>query len=966
VPRANPTLLAVLVLLASVAPVAADELQPAKTLEATAGEPEPPKTPEAGEVVPGEVVVKWRDADRGPDTARARGLKVVAELGVPGKGMPALLSTEGRAVDAVLAELRADPAVQYAEPNYAVRLVEEPSIAAVGVNDPMTAGQYSLDRMRVRDAWSLETGGSGVIAVLDTGVQANHRDLAGRVLPGYDFVNNDSNAADDNGHGTWVAGIIAANANDGYGMAGITWSDKILPVKIMTREGTGDTADLTSAIVWAANQGATVINMSVGGFPASQYVQDAVNYAWSKGAVLIGAAGNNGVQETFYPASFTNVVSVSATQVDDEFAHWSSHGAKVDVSAPGASVQTTNCTVCTYADHHTWGDHTYISGTSFATPNVAGVVALIRARYPSYSPAQVVSRLISTVDDLGYPGHEIRYGRGRVNAYRAVGGSVSSLSHVSGDASEPNNSLAAARKIPFGTRRPSLYPAGDVDVFYVDVPRAGRLDVRVGGVVDTRAYPWNRSSLPIDPIVELYSAAGTLLQRVDAQWESGTELASVQVGAAGRVSIRVLNFYPNGNRTAYSVTPAFVDNVTPKVASRTPSPGAARVSYDGASITATFDEPVSGVGAGTVLLKSASGSTVAATVTYASSARRAMLVPSAPLAAEATYSVSLTGGIKDAVGNALAATSWSFTTGKSVPRVAGPDRYATAAAVSGSAFKAGVPVVYIATGTSYPDALAGGPAARMGNGPLLLTAPRALPVSTAAELTRLKPGRIVILGGTSVVSSGVESTLRGYTAGGVTRLAGTDRYATAAAISRAAFPSGASIVYIVTGSTFPDGLAASAVAARAKAPILLSHAGSLPSTTSTELRRLAPSQIVVMGGPSAVGDAVLQQLKGYAATVRRIAGADRYETAVKLSAATFAANSVGSVYVAAGTAFPDGLASGPVAGLSGSPLLLVPSNALPAGVAAELKRLDPSRVVIIGSSGVVSDAVRNQIRAIWP
>ncbi|MGI8999798.1 MAG: S8 family serine peptidase [Candidatus Limnocylindria bacterium] len=649
--RALPSLLAALVLFTMAGPVAADDA-------------DAPGTPAAGEVVPGEVVVKWRDAGRGAAIARTRGLAIVAELGVPGQGMPSVLSTGGRTVDAVIAELRADPSVEYAEPNYVVRLAQEPAVAAVSVNDPKTAGQYSLDQMWVRDAWSLATGGSGIVAVLDTGVQASHPDLAGRVLPGYDFVNNDTNAADDNGHGTWVAGIIAANANDGYGIAGISWSDEILPVKIMTREGNGDTADLTSGIVWAANNGATVINMSVGGFPSSPYVQDAVDYAWDKGVVLVGAAGNNGVQEDFYPAAFPNVVSVSATQVNDEFSNWSSFGPKVDVSAPGASVQTTNCTVCTYADHNTWGDHTYISGTSFAAPNVAGVVALIRARYPSDTPAQVVSRLISTVDDLGYSGTDIRYGSGRVNAFRALGGSTPAVAVSSGDAHEPNNVLSAARPIPLGTAtRPSIHPAGDVDVFAVDVPRAGRLDVRVTGVTDTRVYPWNRSALPIDPIVELYNASGTLLKRVDNVWEGGIELASVSIGAPTRIIVRVRNFYANGNRSAYSVTPTYVDTVAPKVIARSPAPAAVNVARS-AVATVSFDEPVSGVSSSSFRIRdTVTGSIVPAAVTYDSSRREARAVVSSTLAPARAFTVEVTSAIKDAGGNSTTATSWVFTTG---------------------------------------------------------------------------------------------------------------------------------------------------------------------------------------------------------------------------------------------------------------------------------------------------------------
>ncbi len=319
----------------------------------------------------------------------------------------------------------------------------------MAVSDTQTAGQYSLDRMRVRDAWKRSTGGSNLVAVLDTGVQADHRDLRNRVVKGYDFVNDDSSAIDDNGHGTWVAGIIAANANDGYGIAGISWKDRILPVKIMSAGGTGSTADLAAGITYAANRGADIINMSVGGFPYSQVIQDAVNNAWNKGAVLVGAAGNNNRRETFYPASYDHVVSVSATQVEDEFSHWSSYGPKVDVSAPGSSVLTTNCTAAACM-HEDWGSHTYISGTSFATPNVSGVVALLMARYPAKTPAQIVSRLLGTVDDLGYRGREDRYGLGRVNAFRALGATVAQPSRRSGDAMERNNLFGAA---PCGSRR---------------------------------------------------------------------------------------------------------------------------------------------------------------------------------------------------------------------------------------------------------------------------------------------------------------------------------------------------------------------------------------------------------------------------------------------------------------------------------------------------------------------------------
>jgi type VII secretion-associated serine protease mycosin len=631
----------------------------------------------AGEIVPGEVVVGWRNPERGAGVVRARGLALVADLDIAGRGASAaVLSTRGRSVSAVIAELSADPAVAYAEPNYLFSLPDydieggvaaaAPSaggeIAGVPVDDTYTAGQYSLDRMRVRDAWSREKGGSNLIAVLDTGVQSGHPDLRGRVVKGYDFVNNDTGASDDNGHGTWVAGIIAAKANDGYGIAGISWTDRILPVKIMNASGTGSTADLAAGITWAANRGADVINMSVGGFPYSQAIQDAVNHAWSRGAVLIGAAGNNNRRENFYPASYDHVVSVSATQVEDEFSRWSSYGPKVDVSAPGSSVLTTNCTASA-CPHRDWGSHTYISGTSFATPNVAGVTALIKARYPSYTASQIVGRLRGTVDDLGYAGRDDRYGLGRVNAYRALGASVARPKRLSGDSFERNNSLASAAQIGIGrTTDATIYPAGDQDWFRVWVPRAGRLDVRVTGVVDTRAYPWNRSGLPIDPIVELYKGNGTLITRVDRQWEGGVELAQHKVGRGTAVIVRVFNYYANGNRIAYTVTPKFVDTVAPVATIRAPAAGSTEITQ-WVSPVATFNEVVQNVSSSTVRLRDMeTNQLVPASVSYDAARRQVRLTPADRLDGHHDYRFELGAAITDRRGNSLAPTHARFRT----------------------------------------------------------------------------------------------------------------------------------------------------------------------------------------------------------------------------------------------------------------------------------------------------------------
>jgi spore germination protein YaaH/putative cell wall-binding protein len=292
-----------------------------------------------------------------------------------------------------------------------------------------------------------------------------------------------------------------------------------------------------------------------------------------------------------------------------------------------------------------------------------------------------------------------------------------------------------------------------------------------------------------------------------------------------------------------------------------------------------------------------------------------------------------------------------------VSRLGGADRYATAAAVSAATFGPGVPVAYIATGQNFPDALAGAAAAGHKGGPLLLTTRDGLPAATAAELARLKPAKIVVLGSSAVVSTAVATALKSYTAGTVSRLGGADRYATAALISAATFAPGVPVAYLATGQNFPDALAGAAAAGHKGGPLLLVTKDALPAAIKAELARLKPAKIVILGSGAVVSAAVATAADAYTTgSVSRLGGTDRYATAAAVSAATFGPG-VPVAYIATGQNFPDALAGAAAAGFKGGPLLLVTTDALPAVVAAELARLEPARIVVLGATSVVSGAV---------
>jgi putative cell wall-binding protein len=310
------------------------------------------------------------------------------------------------------------------------------------------------------------------------------------------------------------------------------------------------------------------------------------------------------------------------------------------------------------------------------------------------------------------------------------------------------------------------------------------------------------------------------------------------------------------------------------------------------------------------------------------------------------------------------ASVWSFGIASEIgqPQTAtverwfGAGRAETAAAISRGAFQPGVAVVYVATGADFPDALAGGPLAASQGGPVLLVDRDDVPEATRSELDRLRPERIVVLGGQAVVSDAAIATLSEL-AGQVTRLSGANRFETAVTVSQAGWPRGAQTVYVATGGNFPDALAGGAAAVRAGAPLLLVTPDELPAVTRDELGRLEPSRIVVLGGNAAVSQEVAGELSAFAEVVRH-EGVDRYVTAAAVAAGFPAGTS--TVFVATGRNFPDALAGVPAAGLAQGPILLV-HDAIPVAVSAQLRRIRPERVVILGGPVAVQDAILTQI-----
>ena len=423
--------------------------------------------------------------------------------------------TGGLSLDEAALQYRADPRVRYAEPDFVVRTSELP-------NDPRFGQQWGMARIQAPAAWDVTHGSSTrTIAILDCGIfdetstvlapdgVAGHPDLRGKVVQRQDFSGSTTGTDDYCNHGTHVAGIAAASTNNGIGVAGVGYDTRLLSGKVLDDTGSGSSSTVVNGITWATDHGATVINLSLGGAGACPSVmQDAVNYAWSQGVVVVAAAGNDATNGVDWPANCSYALAVAASDATDARATFSNYGTAIPLTAPGVNILSTSNT----------GDYVSFSGTSMATPHVSGVVALVATTSFASSAQAIINRIESTADPVAGTGTSWQFGR--INAAAAVG--------------------VAAGATPTPTPTPS-HIAPPINLHQITLPSNDlRFDVSTGGLfasVPSRAGSIGNSVTTIDPATGMLGPSTWLGSEPDRIAES-SDGQYLYVGLDGAAAVR--------------------------------------------------------------------------------------------------------------------------------------------------------------------------------------------------------------------------------------------------------------------------------------------------------------------------------------------------------------------------------------------------------------------------------------------
>ena len=365
----------------------------------------PATAPDGRPMRAGSLIVKFRKG--APEAARSEAHRAAgAQAAKSVAGTAERVQVEPGAVGTALASYRARRDVETAEPDYLFHKSFVP-------NDPRFSSQWNLSIISAPAAWDATHGSPGTrIAILDTGIHTRHPDIGSKVILEQNFSPSRFGADDLADHGTLVAGIASAATNNGVGIAGVGFDSPLLNGKVMDDFGVASTASVIAGLRWAADNGARSINPSLGrSGPCPSSLQEAIDYAWSAGAVIVAAAGNDGAGQSESPGNCQHVLSVAASDRSDQRAYFSNYGADVDLAAPGVDILSTDFR----------GGYEIVDGTSFSSPHVAGVAALVWSTAFGTSPTAVVDRILATADRV--PGTGSFWTAGRVNAAAAMGAS---------------------------------------------------------------------------------------------------------------------------------------------------------------------------------------------------------------------------------------------------------------------------------------------------------------------------------------------------------------------------------------------------------------------------------------------------------------------------------------------------------------------------------------------------------------
>ncbi|ADL53772.1 S8 family peptidase [Clostridium cellulovorans] len=364
-------------------------------------------------------------------------------------------------------ELENDPNVELIQPNYKYEKfdvsnkVENNTVQAMGAISSVSDKQWYLQTLKIPDVWSVSTGKGVTVAVIDTGIDTRHEDLVGKVIGGKDFTGIGS-YEDNNGHGTLVAGIIAADRENNIGVSGIAYDAKLLSVKVLNKDGVGDTNTIANGIKWAADNGAKILNISLGTGKDDAILKGAVDYAVSKGCILISASGNLGFQGVNYPAAYDNVIAVGATNQSNQLCYFSNFGKEVDVVAPGANIYST-------VPNGIFGTK-YLSaeGTSVATGMVSGQVALMLSKEPQLTVTDIQDKIKEYSNRLLVDSPNQFYGSGIFNVKAVLTGVFDNITTGYEDDNIPSNPRGIYNSKPAFICE--LNPVGDVDWYKLQIP----------------------------------------------------------------------------------------------------------------------------------------------------------------------------------------------------------------------------------------------------------------------------------------------------------------------------------------------------------------------------------------------------------------------------------------------------------------------------------------------------------------